>query len=923
MFDADVPGEESLCHFTVRRFIFDPQPPTQTMTFTIGQAIRVKTRQQDEDTGTSIAGWSGRVIAFHSETGMLEVEWDSPTLAQLPDAYIRHSIDEGYDYFRYHIEAINVEAIEPQDTPSQVKAVQKALEVHYEGYEFHGQRPLPFSIAEREASSGTASKVAGNVKKELLALLKTIEGSGSFMSFRVHHFTHPGLYIEGIGEIGLPLTPGQAQDIIRRAHRAPFGKGSQTITDTSVRSAWEIDAGQLSFHNEDWNLAIREILETVKEGLGIEAQSVTASLYKLLLYEAGDFFLPHKDSEKDKGMFATLVVGLPSAHTGGELILRFDGREETVDFAPAASSYKMPFAAFYADCEHEVKPVNSGYRLCLVYNLLQSASSSKISSPQFGRQVGQMAELLQTLADTFEWRPQAVLLGHQYTSANFSLGQLKLHDRPRAEALMKAAEKAGYFATLGLVTLYRMGELEGGDYYYGYGRRRGRYYEDYDEEESGRGTMGEVHEEYTSIKHWGTDEPPGLGELNIREEDILTDFELGEEEPIEQEEEGYTGNAGMTMEYWYHYGAVIFWPKSQHSRLLSSTPLPVRLQWLSYYLGHWEEAELHPREYARQILPGFTQEGIEAAKRYNPPDFSAVATAFARLEDGGLLQEPGEALLLAIFENIKVENWVDLLQQYPIDAFQPIFQKAAATHNVFVIRHLLDILNALDALGSATLAPFLMHQVQQIPAYLNKVSLHELERTPLFSKRTIDESRLETARAIVEYILVLSFHKETDLDWVEAVLKGISWPLPRIYANEVLAPILLSNKYSGRVLAKSLHEACIQDLKARTAIRPSPPLDWKRETPKTKDYRHIWKILHPFLSSPTLAVLDYQQNESLRSEMERAVKSEEVDLRMETIRKGRPYTLKLIKTQASYDRALKEWDEDMALLEQLVKVGLG
>jgi hypothetical protein len=25
--------------------------------------------------------------------------------------------------------------------------------------------------------------------------------------------------------------------------------------------------------------------------------------------------------------------------------------------------------AFFADCEHEVKPVRSGYRCCLVYNL--------------------------------------------------------------------------------------------------------------------------------------------------------------------------------------------------------------------------------------------------------------------------------------------------------------------------------------------------------------------------------------------------------------------------------------------------------------------------------------------------------------------------------------------------------------------------
>jgi|GEM_PF-1863166 len=38
---------------------------------------------------------------------------------------------------------------------------------------------------------------------------------------------------------------------------------------------------------------------------------------------------------------------------------------------------------------------------------------------------------------------------------------------------------------------------------------------------------------------------------------------------------------------------------------------------------------------------------------------------------------------------------------------------------------------------------------------------------------------------------------------------------------------------------------------------------------------------------------------------------------VETIKKGRPYTLRLIKTQASFERALKDWEEDVALLKQL------
>jgi hypothetical protein len=42
--------------------------------------------------------------------------------------------------------------------------------------------------------------------------------------------------------------------------KTPFGKGRQTITDTSVRSAWEIDAGQLSFGNKDWEKNMEQII---------------------------------------------------------------------------------------------------------------------------------------------------------------------------------------------------------------------------------------------------------------------------------------------------------------------------------------------------------------------------------------------------------------------------------------------------------------------------------------------------------------------------------------------------------------------------------------------------------------------------------------------------------------------------------------
>ena len=76
-------------------------------------------------------------------------------------------------------------------------------------------------------------------------------------------------------------------------------------------------------------------------------------------------------TEKSPGMFGTLVVVLPSLHRGGELVIRHAGCEVIIDLSRSEIS-KLAFAAFYADCEHEVRPITEGNRICLVYNLIRA-----------------------------------------------------------------------------------------------------------------------------------------------------------------------------------------------------------------------------------------------------------------------------------------------------------------------------------------------------------------------------------------------------------------------------------------------------------------------------------------------------------------------------------------------------------------------
>ena len=590
--------------------------------------------------------------------------------------------------------------------------------------------------------------------KELLNILNTIQGNGSFATSGIVDLTLPSLYVDGVGEIHLPLGKDQAKELSRVATKAPFGKGSKTITDTTVRSAWQIDANAITFKNKSWKKAIKNITKKVQQGLGIEDLSVDLSLYKLLLYEKGDFFLPHKDSEKEKGMFATLVVALPSKHKGGELIVRFDGREEHIDFSKAADNYLLSYAAFYADCEHEITRITSGYRLCLVYNILRKSKSKRPPLAEFMAQTKEMAKLLKKWEKSDIKIPKAVLLSHEYTPANFSISGLKHHDLPRTQALIAAAAKAGFFAKLALVTHYQMGQLEGADDYYFGSRYRYRNYK-----KSSGGTMGEIYEEYTEIEHWGDDSIPGLGYVNIPEENLITNIQIGDGKPTEQEEEGYTGNAGMTMEYWYYYGAIVLWPKERHEEVLQKAPVSVKLQWLEYYAKHWKNIPSNDKKHTKKLVSSITETETEPEDPYNwrrsrhyrmPDDYTSLAKVLIKINDKVFIKGHCLDTLSAIYTKIRTKAWLQLLQHYDAKLFSPVFLNVGTSGDIFNIHHLFTVVQSLIQKNGDEQSSFTIEQIKNIPNYLITVSLNDLKKNTHYS----DNKELTTKKAAQEIILM-------------------------------------------------------------------------------------------------------------------------------------------------------------------------
>jgi hypothetical protein len=80
----------------------------------------------------------------------------------------------------------------------------------------------------------------------------------------------------------------------------------------------------------------------------VEKQGVHANLYKLLLYEAGGHFTVHRDTEKEEGMFGTLVIQLPSVFSGGAMSFAHEGSTKTYELSENCDSQLAIYGNFVA-----------------------------------------------------------------------------------------------------------------------------------------------------------------------------------------------------------------------------------------------------------------------------------------------------------------------------------------------------------------------------------------------------------------------------------------------------------------------------------------------------------------------------------------------------------------------------------------------
>ncbi len=758
------------------------------------------------------------------------------------------------------------------------------------------------------------------ILRELSQVLQKIDRPGSFCVSGSVPVVLPGLEVAGLGPIGLPLTAQQAEELKKLCEQAPYGKGEETLVDTSVRRVWQLKPERFSLTNPEWKRFLQQTVHKVQQELGLERQKLESHLHDLLLYEPGSFFLPHRDGEKLNRMVATLVIVLPSSFQGGELVVRHEGQEQTIDFGSSENNlFRIHFAAFYADCEHEIRPLREGYRLCLVYNLTLKKGKKGLGAPRSSEYVEPITQLLRDWAKDDTARRLAITLEHQYTQDGLTWDALKGVDRARALVLLEAARQAGCQAYLALLTFHELASAEYAGGYYG--RRR---WGDYDDDPSDY-EIGEVIESSLTADHWIDREGKRLplGEIHIQEDELLDPEVLESVEP-EEEFEGYTGNAGMTLDRWYRHGALFLWPNRRHFDILCDAGSHHAVEALKLQVKQWQQARPQDADALRAECIAFASAIIARwkenpyARRFGPEaEPCTLLPALAVLDEPKLIQAYLGTVLTkdAAVDPGKVLPKV--CQQYGWQTFQGelevVFKSTTAEtleRNVGLLEHI------------CLAKPRPKEGWIELCAALAPATLLALERIDQETAATAYRARqLDRAKLLAGLARALLATEQFELlarVVAHTLARPEKYPLTLVHLSALttLGPWLEKHVQQPCPGLSHWITACAEQLKSLTTAAPQPPADLRRTAAITCTCADCGE-LRRFLEDPREREHRFRAAEARRSHLEGIIHQHHCDLDLKTERKGSPYTLVCTKNTASYQAKLAKFHQDQEHLATL------
>jgi hypothetical protein len=766
-----------------------------------------------------------------------------------------------------------------------------------------------------------------NTIERLSNAIRQATRSAKFCVFGCLPAIDPGITVDGLGAVKLPLKPKTVKALVAGSLIAPYGKGTQTLVNTQVRKTFELDPAKFRLSDE-WNSAVARATQHVAQQLGLPSEQLEAKLYKLLVYEKGGFFLPHRDSEKHDRMLASMIVVLPNRFEGGRLVVRHGAVEQTLTFKEAASGETPCYAAFYADCEHEVERVTSGVRLCLAYNLVMKPKRGKPSAHANADVPDDvLAESIGSWVVKQPTKPLVFALEHHYTERGLSLELLKGIDRQLADLVISAAAKTDCVAHLAQVSRHLSQFADDGSFERSYSRsyrapcRAIEIGETYEDELNGT--------EWTDVR--GNKQPWGAVAFDLSA--IVSSVPIDDWKPTSEEYEGYTGNAGNTLDRWYHRSALVVWHRDHHFDVVASSgaaesiPLfrsmvaklakspkkrleiargdcirfarAIIARWPRQFTGYGDSATqakspydtfpeqlltLHDRDTIAMFLTKLAEQ--DQTLRISP----FVLTASREFGWSAFAQEL--KLLITSRTTVRGPQEVPLRDVEWLSAFS--CDKTAAP----------DKSSLADELCTLAVERFCEPRPPR-PTYSSRyrrnASISETS-LPWLLKALAANSRDDELSRVIHF--VQQFPDEFSLDdcQVPSLKSLIPWSRQQFGS---VPPPLATWLASVR-----------QRLESATAKKPAPPTDWARPADMACNCQYCAQ-LKAFLADPLNEVGRIPAREDLRQHLIGIIDHHQYDVKYALERKGSPFSLVLTKTAGSFDRAIKRFEADCLLLSAL------
>lgn len=737
----------------------------------------------------------------------------------------------------------------------------------------------------------------------------------------------PRVVVDGVGELSFPVPPAQIEALIGAAQRAPFGKGTRTLVDASVRDCWQIDGRKVRLAGRAWPDSLAKVMGLAAEGLGLPAERLRAELYKLLVYRRGGFFAEHRDTEKVAGMVATLSLSLPAAGSGGEIVVRHGDRETTLD-SGASEPSELAFAAFYADCPHEVLPVTEGHRVSLVYNLFLDSASRGLGAPDYGALAAPLAACLAEWRNGGDVEKMVWLLDHQYSEEGLSFETLKNTDAAVARVLGDAADRADcelYAAVL------RIEEYGTPEYHWGW------------DDDDPDAVMDEVFDRWLVLDAWAARDGsrPSLGEIQLNDGELLPSGALDDAEPDDSRLEDSTGNEGPTLEFIYRLAALVAWPREKAVDVVAGAGIDHAVTWAA---GRCAGGAGGDSGSSLRILARLVELWPVEKENYGKQDRGAMLRLLAEAGAADLAVEFLRRVVTAKYDGSENEALAEIMPMIRAAETSALLIGLVEEHlpeRPAVVVELLTLAEEVaDQAGEAE-----WRGVLREPVRLALTGLHAALAGAV-------QTRVKRKAGRRSQVLRWGSYLERDLDldpgdrdpareWIddEAVRDLFLLARPLDLAGEVMTaaqaigehpqivtpgrmlPAALEGMHEDEELAGSsayvlLWRQAVDFVLERSSDCPSEPSDW---TIAAEIPRHCkdCTALRAFCRDPAKQVGRFSVRKDRRKHLHRIVDGYGLDLDHSTERSGSPYTLVCTKNRSGFRRRLREYAEDVRWMDSL------